>query len=189
MFRGIRRVVQGELLAGMRHRLSSFLMGLHQALITHPTVEHLPTVWKYDCLTTDEAVQDHPPTSSLSRTYTRFVCFLNSYCRNSGAGMAGKALPSCSRERVGVVGATGSYESPWHIWWVYEGLPKNRYLRAVRLRLERWLPGWFPGGSGRQRRWRPHLLDFPVSQSSYSHQWIFITSRSDDKTQKTQISE
>jgi hypothetical protein len=90
-----------------------------------------------------------------------FFCFLNSFAEPMASGWLGMLHGHALRERVGVVGATGSCATPWTDLRLYEGFPKNRYLRAVRLRLDRWLPGWIPAGSESDSMWRPHLLDFP----------------------------
>jgi hypothetical protein len=117
---------------------------------------------EYDSLTTVQAVQDLAAYfTAVESVDTPFVCFLNSYCQIQEPGWLAKLYRHAQRERVGVVGATGSYWSAWNTPNFYEGLPKNRYLRAVHLRLERWLPGWFPAGSESDLMWRPHLLDFP----------------------------
>ena len=89
-----------------------------------------------------------------------FFCFLNSYAEPLASGWLAMLYGHAVRERVGVVGATGSHASPWNDPRLYEGLPKNRYLRAVHLRLVRRLPGWFPGGSGLAVAFAPHMLDF-----------------------------
>ena len=131
---------------------------------------------EYDSLTTVQAVQDLAAYFMAAESVdTPFVCFLNSYCRIQEPGWLEKLYRHARSERVGVVGATASYGSPWKDPRFYEGLPKNRYLRAVQLRLERRLPGWFPAGSGPSGALAPpHAGFFRVPQLSYSHKWVFI---------------
>ena len=161
----------------------SFSMGLRRALITRLT-GRCWRVWNMIRLTTVQAVQDLATYFMAAKSVdTPFVCFLNSYCRIQEPGWLEKLYRHARSERVGVVGATGSHGSPWNDSRIYEWLPKNRYLRAVRLRLERWLPGRFPAGSGQAGALAPPPAGFSrVSQLSYSHKWVFIAPRSDDRT-------
>jgi hypothetical protein len=89
-----------------------------------------------------------------------FFCFLNSYAEPLASGWLAMLYGHGLRERVGVVGATGSYESPRSYGAAYEGLPRNRYLLALRIRLEWLFPGWLPAGTGPDSGWLPHLMDF-----------------------------
>jgi hypothetical protein len=146
--------------AEMPHRLCIIFNGFARGFDDTPYRTVLDGL-EYDCLTTDEAVQDLTAYfTAVESVDTRFVCFLNSYCRIQEPGWLEKLCRHARRDRVGVVGATGSYESPWSYWWTYEGLPKNRYLRALRLRLEWLVPGWFPAGPNPATAWRRYLLDF-----------------------------
>jgi hypothetical protein len=146
--------------AGMPHRLCIILNGFARGFDYTPYRALLDGL-EYDSLTTAQPVQDLTAYfTAVESVDTRFVCFLNSYCRIQEPGWLEKLYRHARRDRVGVVGATASYESPRSYWWVYEGLPQNRYLRALRLRLEWLLPGWFPAGPNPVTAWRPHLLDF-----------------------------
>jgi hypothetical protein len=99
---------------------------------------------------------------ATARTFPHaFFCFLNSHAEPLAAGWLEKFYRHARRNGVGVVGATGSYESPRSYWWIYAGLPQGRGYRFLCRHLGPFFPGLTAGATDPGAWWLPHLRDFP----------------------------
>ena len=142
--------------SGIEHDLLIVFKGFAQPQGT-AMYRELLAPFRYETLDVSDEGFDITAYFTVTKRYSkqyRYFCFLNSYCVILDAGWLSKMYQHISQKGVGMVGATGSYQSlvvghdQWKLW-VEVSIPKSKYPRLRRFWIGRldwtllyWLKRW-----------------------------------------------
>lgn len=136
--------------AGVPHRLVVALNGYPDEAARAATLGRFDGV-PHDAFVVPRPMQDLAVYRAVARAAsTPFVCFLNSYSTPLADGWLAKLAAHARRPLVGLVGATGSWDTLYPTF-AYAGGFAEPFPRGLRPR--KWA-GW----ARRARRWLPHVV-------------------------------
>lgn len=136
--------------AGYPHRLVVALNGFTSDAAREETLRLFAGV-PHEVYVAPRVVQDLVVYRELARQAdSEFMCFLNSYSTPLADGWLARLAAHATRPGVGLVGATGSWQSLYD-WLSTVGGPPEPFPRTLRPR--KWA-GWVL----RSRQWLPHVV-------------------------------